>query len=435
MGLFNILTRKASLAFLFYLLTSMLYAQPGVVGGGNRVEVPVDHSLVEGDDTFAGLAEPGPVLQIRGNQGYKGLTLLSWENDLKIDARGAHWSSHSWGLEGRHPTINDTALNNYPIQLGADWVGAYPVRYDLYNYGRCPPPQKTRISFIGGVIEGTQPLESSWQESKAANGGGITLNALNSVIDGVRMHNLHDPIVPLEGNAFTLKNSWISFSRDDAIENDGFASGWVEDCLFEDTYCFYSARNTRPDSRKQAEAPGGGKDSVVVFRDNLIGLGNLPGANSMATELGETYHNTPGLGHFWKQSDPRNPNIELVNNIFYIPKPHPAQNPHRYSVVPQGLVHAEGNIVVWMGEGVYPFPHPGFKVISGPEGQAFWEQARADWIARHPKVGRVEGDPGYDPEIHGKAVAPPAWIQTLVAEKIAYRQSEGKVGKGPPPKY
>ncbi len=137
---------------LIFLFTPILQAQPDVVERGNRPEVPVDHSAGEGDDTFAGLARPGPVLQIRGNQGYEQLTLMSWENDLKIDARGAHWSSHSWGMAGRHPTVNDTALNNYPIQLGADWVGAYPVRYSHYNYGRCAPPQKTRISLLRGNL-------------------------------------------------------------------------------------------------------------------------------------------------------------------------------------------------------------------------------------------------------------------------------------------
>ncbi len=373
------------------------------------------------DDTFAGLARPGPVYQIRGNQGYEQFTLLAWENDIKIDARGAHWSSHSWGSAPRDSLIKKTAINNYPIQIGADWVGPYPHRYDLYNYGRCPPPALTRISFFGGVIEGTQPYETTWRESKAANGGGLTLNARNSVIDGVRMHNLHDPVVPLEGNFFTLKNCWISDSRDDAIENDGFAAGWVEDCLIEGSFCFYSARNTRPDSGEQAEAPGGGKDSVVVFHNNLIGLGNLPGYDTVSGDHSRFPSGTPGYNLFWKQGDPRNPKIELVNNIFYLPKPTREVRMSRLSAIPQGLVHAEGNVVIWMGEGEYVLDHPGFTVLTGPEGQTYWDRARADWIARHPQVGRVHGDPGYDPEIHGKAVLPPEEVRKITAAALAQR--------------
>lgn len=372
----------------------------------------------QSDDTYADLDKPGPVITIRGNQGYETYALMEWEDGTKIDARDAHWSSFGWGREIHDPKVNDTTRNGYPIQIGADWIGAYPIRRDLYNYGNCPDPRPTRLYLIGGVIEGTQPLGATWIQSKAANGGGITLNAMNSVIDGMRIHNIHDPFVPLQGNNFTIQNCWVSFSRDDAIENDGFAAGLVEDCLFEDTYCFYSARNTRPDSGKQAEAPGGGRRSVVSFQNNLIGLGNLPGANSAGKVAKDSNAYIPGFGHFWKQGDPRNPKIVLVNNMFFIPKPYPGCTPGRYDVMPQGLKHAEGNIVIWMGEGEYPFRHKGFKVLKGAEGMAYWEKARADWIARHPKVPRVKGDPGYDSEKHGAAEPPPPELTRIAMDAL-----------------
>ncbi|OHE88508.1 MAG: hypothetical protein A3G75_09575 [Verrucomicrobia bacterium RIFCSPLOWO2_12_FULL_64_8] len=391
------------------------------------------------DDTFAELEKPGPVIRVVGSQGYRTFILMHWwEDGTVVDARGARWSTYGWGKAIRHPRVNDTTRNSYPIQVGADWIGAYPVRKDLYNFGFCPAPQSTRLFFIGGVVEGTQPLDASWIESKASNGGGITLNALHGTIDGVRIHNIHDGILPLEGNDFTLKNCWISRSRDDAIENDGFASGLVDDCLFEDNYCFYSARNTAggagsartpidPKTGKHAgefgaqpEAPGGGRHSVIRFRNNLIGLGNLPGANSAAKRPGEK-SDRDGFGHFWKQSDVRNPQVELVDNIFFIPRPFPGCEKNRYDVMPQGLKKAEGNIVIWMGDGRYPFAHPGFKVLSGTEGLAFWENARAEWIARHPGVGRVAGDPGYDPAVHGAAESPPADLLKAVAEVLDER--------------
>jgi hypothetical protein len=382
-----------------------------------------------GGDLVSGRHPPGPVIRITGNQGYTPFTLLEWEDGTTIDARGAHWSSFSWGREFRHPTVNDTTRNNYPIQLGADWVGAYPVRRDLYNDDRCPPPRPERLTFIGGVIEGTTPLSATWKESKAANGGGITFNALNTVIIGMRIHNLHDPFVPLEGNNFTIRSCWVSYSRDDAIENDGFAAGLIDDCLFDDTYCFYSARNTAGGAGRantpidgrtgkhngergaQAEAPGGGAGSRVRIQNSLIALGNHPGANSVTGDTrrdnGRGTAMIPGFGHFWKQGDTRNPTIDLINNVFYIPKPFPGCNPSRYDVMPKPAGRIEGNIVIWMGEGNYPFNHRGFTVMTGAEGQAYWDRVKADWIARHPHVGRVKGDPGYDPEKHGAAEPPP----------------------------
>jgi hypothetical protein len=256
----------------------------------------------------------------------------------------------------------------------------------------------------------------------------------------MRIHNIHDPFVPLEGNNFTIKNCWVSYPRDDAIENDGFAGGLVDDCLFDETYCFYSARNTAggagranspidPETGKHAgergpqpEAPGGGAKSRVIIQNSLIALGNQPGANSVTGDTkqdnGRGSAMIAGFGHFWKMGDVRNPTIDLINNVFYIPKPFEGCNPHRYDVMPDPAGKIEGNIVIWRGDGEYPFKHKGFKVLSGAEGQAYWDKVRADWIARHPKVPRVKGDPGYDPKEHGVAAQPPAEL-AQIARSVA----------------
>jgi hypothetical protein len=248
----------------------------------------------------------------------------------------------------------------------------------------CPHPGP-QLLWYGGVINGTAPMDCTWHQSKNSNGGGITLNALNSVVDGIRIHNTHDPIVPLEGGNFVYKNCWISYARDDAIENDAFANGSFEDCLFDGVYCFYSARNPRKPGRDpQAMAPTGGPDSVVKFHNCLIWLRNMPGSG---------WGGGKGYGNIWKLSDSRGPKIELVNNIFYIDKPAEKCRSSRYNVTPQGLVKSEGNTVIFLGD-KYPFDPEGFKVINdNAEGKSLWEKARQDWIERHPYVGRVAGDP------------------------------------------
>ncbi|MBD3290471.1 hypothetical protein GF337_16830 [candidate division KSB1 bacterium] len=68
--------------------------------------------------------------------------------------------------------------------------------------------------------------------------------------------------------------------------------------------------------------------------------------------------------------------------------------PFKSNVVPGKLKHAEGNIVIWLGDGNYPHELPeGFTVMTGDEGRQFWERAKKDWIKRHPKVARLENDP------------------------------------------
>jgi hypothetical protein len=340
------------------------------------------------DDTYADLDRTGPLIRIEGNQGYSGYKLMEWEDGTIIDARKAAWKSYLYCTAPRDSTCNDSAKNPYPIQLGADWRGAYPVRLDLYNYGNCPPPQKTTIYWLGGIIEGTAPLNATWREIKASNGAGITLNALNSTIDGVRMYNLHDPILPLEGNNFVIKNCWISYARDDAIENDAFASGLIDDCLFDGCFVFYSARNPKKNSGPQPVAPGGGAEGLVKIHHCLIRMQVQPGGDTRYDRSVMAYQNV------WKENDQRQPRIELVKNIFLLEKPHPGVRKMKTNVVPGILTEAQGNIVIWLGEGDYPHPLPdGFEVLTGEKGLSYWQKAKHQWIQNHPKVPRLAGDP------------------------------------------
>ena len=86
---------------------------------------------------------------------------------------------------------------------------------------------------------------------------------------------LHDPIVPLGGNNFTLKNSWITHSRDDAIKNDAFAVGVIEDNLISGFHHLYSCTNSgglKKGKTPNCRAPGSSANEHVVIRNNLIAL-------------------------------------------------------------------------------------------------------------------------------------------------------------------
>jgi hypothetical protein len=104
---------------------------------------------------------------------------------------------------------------------------------------------------------------------------------------------------------------------------------------------------------------------------------------------------TAGL---WKDWDDRSPKIDLVDNIIYIPK----NAEHKCDLKPRHPGKISGNVVIDMRGCTKPTS--GFQVKSGQSGQAFWDKAVADWIANHPLVGRVEGDPDYQ-----------QWLQTRMA--------------------
>lgn len=259
---------------------------------------------------------------------------------------------------------------------------------DLYNYGLCPEPPAQKIYWLGGVIEGTAPLDISWGESKNNNGAGITLNAIGHVLDGIRMHNLHDPYVPLAGNDFTLTNSWITHSRDDAIENDAFAAGLIEDNYIEGFHFFYSCTNTgglRNGWTPNAHAPGGGAGTTVRIENNLIAFKAL-----------NSYKGTP-WGGLWKDWDrdpsaptgTRSPDIDFVNNVIYIP----AGPTGRCGLAPSHRGVIEGNIVVDMAG--CADETDGFRILRGEQGQAFWDERVTQWLEGHPKVARIASDPDY----------------------------------------
>jgi hypothetical protein len=230
------------------------------------------------------------------------------------------------------------------------------------------------------------PLDVSWRASKLNNGGGLTANAIGCVVDGVRIHNTHDAFIPLEGGDFVFTHCWVTHTRDDAIENDAFAGGLIEDCYFEGFYYFYSCTNSggfrngwTPNA--EAPAPHGGPSSTVRIENCLIAFKRMNGLNG--TPWG-------GLWKDWDRSDkgPRCPKMEFVNNIVYIPEGEEA----RRSLVPTQGGKVEGNILIDMGGKAGN--SQGYTVKRGPQGQAFWDNAVKDWIERHPYVGRVEGDPG-----------------------------------------
>ena len=78
------------------------------------------------------------------------------------------------------------------------------------------------------------PAGSTWREFKSMNGDGITLDTLNSAVGGIKIHSTHDPVVPLGVGNYVYKKCRISYKCYDALENNAFANGFCEECLFSD---------------------------------------------------------------------------------------------------------------------------------------------------------------------------------------------------------
>jgi hypothetical protein len=169
----------------------------------------------------------------------------------------------------------------------------------------------------------------------------------------------------------------MSYIRDDAVENDWFKSGMIEDCLIDGCYTFYSSRN-----KAKWSVPEG---RIFTVKNCLIRMQNLPVPGYAKSGR--------GWGNVFKDGNPRNPGVVLEDNIFLLEKPHPDLIEKRQSVIPSHLKASRNNIVIWLGDGSYTAVPDGFKVLYGDKGKAIWNKAKAEWIKNHPQVPRLPSDP------------------------------------------
>lgn len=369
-------------------LLSPAYPVPSGFGAAYNIPSPAREILLKAHSPTSGIrvalgstpAGPGtgpgclatftgpPLERITGNQGYNKFLRMTWQPQARFDARGATW--HSYLVEDL-----SKAKNCFPVMLGADWgTCGLPSRgggrNDIWEDVKNSPAPAPTLCWYGGTIIGDQPTSLTWGQVKAGHGATFSVNALEPVIEGVRIHNLEDAFVPLKSRNFTFRGNWVTYNRDDCIENDGYAAGLVEDNLFDGCFALLSAVNyTIPLSRRPV-AVGGGPNSAVTFRNNLIRMG---------AEL------TGGSNPVWKVYDDMAPKIKLRNNIFYFSGGEKSKD-----VDQSRIIECSNNTIVWGGSGNFPGKYPSncFKVTKD---KSVWDNAVAKWKADHPDVARIPG--------------------------------------------
>jgi hypothetical protein len=249
-------------------------------------------------------------------------------------------------------------------------------------------------------------LNITWFQSKANNSAGVIAWLDNGgpgelIFDGLRIYNSHDGIRPRRNtdSFWTIRNSWITYNRDDCIENDHFASGLVDDSLFDGCYWFLSSRNTGDNPNS----------NVVTVQNSLIRIQQMPGP------FGQTDPSILGSGGLYKmESD--SPSWRLINNIFYIEglastRYDPQNEVHSIDALGFGgnkLVECSGNIIIWGGVGEFPGNVPNDpSCVTVITDVSVWDDAKAKWKADHPLVQRLVGVDEIEPEPTPEPPAPP----------------------------
>jgi hypothetical protein len=239
------------------------------------------------------------------------------------------------------------------------------------------------ICAVGGTIVGDWDHCASWRELKDENHACLSFETNQTSIHGLHCFNVHDGIrprspagpqsVPAGGEDFDIAHVWLEYIRDDCIENDTVASGTIRDSLLDGCFAGVSVRpgKKRPDLT----------DVTVTLDRVLMRLEPMPHPNrSVITTIDGIDYGHLAILKTYKGG----PHWVIKDSVFAI-------HGDSHSDLTQGfdqLKACSNNTIVWLGEGPFPawYPEDCFTVTTDVK---VWQEAVADWHARHPEVGKA----------------------------------------------
>lgn len=271
--------------------------------------------------------------------------------------------------------------------------GDHPTR-TAFSVGEQPvPPKNVRI--IGGVIRGTIPLEWSWTLTHSFGGSGFyTVASGRQMVEGARIHNVEDGWRPREtpgfrirsypnNGSFMMRGCYLTGIRDDAVEDDEFMPGDVEDSLFDGVHTFFSEQNEAINGLRTFKLPtiGPDEDPEIRITRSLV-------------RLAVTCGGEPALGTWFKMHHYTSPyhRVVITDSVFAAD----LDPPKRWERLnfPKDAVFRGRNYLLWFGKpGTYgaKIP-PGVTFIEGTEARKFFHQKRNDWLEAHGYEPRSPDD-------------------------------------------
>jgi hypothetical protein len=282
---------------------------------------------------FTCLADPGPVITLTGTHGGP-FDRGALPANARLDARAATFLSSPTDL--------------YPLDLAGG----------------------NGICLAGGAVRGQFDRGLSWEAMHGMNNAAVRFETGNTTIDGVRIDDVTDGIRPVEG-PFVIRAAWMSYVRDDCVEDDHLHGGLIEDSLLDGCYVAVSERPSPAIVRSGFD----GRGEVLTVRDSLIRLEPMPGPRDGApSDLGN--------GQFFKW-DSLATSLSLHDNVFLAEQV--GEGGADTMGIPDSLVDCSDNVMVWLGPGAYPAALP--RCFTVRRDRTIWDDAVTAWKVRHPGVG------------------------------------------------
>jgi hypothetical protein len=275
-----------------------------------------------------GPCNPTPTRTISGAQTTRFTTTL--DPNERVDAETASWAP-------------STAM-------------PYPVYFDA-NSDSC---------WEGGRITGTFPIGTTWNVYH--NTAGIGIGGPNVVVDHPRVFNIGDGIrIRDNADGFRVQDAYLSYIRDDCIENDRLFNGTIDDSFLDGCYVAFSTR--RADT-----STADGHLNTETISNSLVRLQAMPTVYSGSAA---------GHGGFfkWDTTNGTSPKLVITNTIFRADQ----NTNHQDLNLPAGYnVTCSGNTMVWLGAGAFPGTLPSCFTLTTD--RSVWDTAVRAWDIAHPGV-------------------------------------------------
>jgi hypothetical protein len=290
-------------------------------------------------------------------------------------------------VDGTLPTYRiGSVADGRTYDLRRATIVGYPAtnRYPLL-FGKQGPGDATCV--LGGRVVGQQSRAFSWQVMKQdLDGDGLNFRSQGGIVDGTWIDNVEDGIATTGGDpdGVTISNVYLTYIRDDCIENDWFVSVSVQDSLLDG--CFNGV-SERPGRNVSPPPPPSGE--ALTLDGILMRLRPMPYDRTRAL----CAHNAAdGLGSsgFFKWS--RYANRLVVRNTVLLAERGSVNCGTSMNFPGDGVY--QNVTLVWLGGGSYPgrLPPSGVTVTTDRQ---IWDQARARWLTRHGYP--TTGDPVASP--------------------------------------
>lgn len=246
----------------------------------------------------------------------------------------------------------------------------YPI-----SVGKDTAPK--HLCLIGGTVIGQQPRDLTWDEMKDLYSGSALRIGGNRpyVVDGLRVDNVADGIrprgtedrYPKDGDGFVVRNTYMTYIRDDCIENDDIGGGLIFDSLFDGCYTGISERPTGGNPQEQHPAP---RSERLVVDHVLLRLQAQPGVR------GSNDPSVLGHGQLFKWSPVAN--LPIVRDSIFLVETVP--NTDSSFPFPPGTTTTNVTIV-WAADAPFEWDIPPGTTVTTD--LSVWTEARQEWLDRH----------------------------------------------------